>query len=75
MKTLPSLIPDYPKKPIRLTLDPMQSVGLWHLLDMHIDSFDELKNPTDLQKFAHVVYESIESMLSDRLDFRAPKAS
>jgi len=75
MKITSKLVPQYPEKTLRLTLDPVQAVGLWHLLDMHIDSFEELESPTDLQKLVNLVYESIETMLSDRLDFKTTKGA
>ena len=61
--------PVYPSKEIRLTLDPVQSVYLWHLLDKQIECFDQVKNQTDQDKFGLLVIESIEQKLSDRLMF------
>lgn len=73
MNGFPPLVPDYPKKQLRLTLDPIQAVGLWHLLDKTIDAMDDL-DKSDQEKFGLLVYQSIESMLSDRLTFRAKGA-
>ncbi len=61
--------PLYPSKEIRLTLDPVQAVYLWSLLDKSIEFFDHVKNQDDQDKFGLLVLESIEDKLSDRLTF------
>lgn len=71
MNGFPPLKPDYPTKELRLTLDPVQSVYLWHLLDKVIDQFDQVENPNDQEQFGNLVMESIESKLADKLTFRA----
>ena len=70
MKTLPKMVPVYPTKDSRITLNPVEIVALYQMVEGHLEVFDQIKNPTDHQKFALLVYERIEEKLSDKLDFK-----
>jgi hypothetical protein len=73
LEGLPDLVAEYPSKPLRLTLDPIQAVTLWSFVNEYCEVTPTLEGHTEKDLFFLSVMRSIEEALSDRLTFR-PRA-
>lgn len=71
LKGLPDLVPDLPKKGIRLSLSPVEAVAVYMALDKAVEAIEgQYPNLPDGVKVMLSAIEYARDSLGDRLTFR-----